>query len=58
MESFNNQFAGAADVSWYTTTDKYVAKFTMKSSKVTAHFDREGKPVWLLPVTLQTLNYL
>src|SRR5688572_19892279 len=42
MESFNNQFAGAADVSWYTTTDKYVAKFTMKSSKVTAHFDREG----------------
>jgi hypothetical protein len=42
MESFNNQFAGAADVSWYSTADKYVAKFTMKASKVTAHFDREG----------------
>lgn len=42
MESFNNQFAGAADVSWYSTPDKYVAKFTMKASKVTAHFDKEG----------------
>ena len=42
MESFNKEFVGAADVSWYHTEDKYVAKFTMKSSKVTAHFDREG----------------
>lgn len=42
MESFNKEFVGAADVSWYHTADKYVAKFTMKASKVTAHFDREG----------------
>ena len=42
MESFNKEFVGAADVSWYHTADKYVAKFTMKTSKVTAHFDRDG----------------
>ncbi len=42
MESFNKEFAGAADVSWYSTSENYVAKFTMKASKVTAHFDREG----------------
>lgn len=44
MESFKKEFVGASDVSWYTTENKskYVAKFTMRESKVTAHFDREG----------------
>lgn len=42
MDAFNKEFVGASDVSWYSTADKYVAKFTIKSSKVTAHFDREG----------------
>lgn len=42
MDSFNKEFVGAEDVSWYSTKDKYVAKFTMRESKVTAHFDREG----------------
>lgn len=42
MEAFKKEFVGASDVSWYSTADKYVAKFTMKASKVTAHFDREG----------------
>ena len=43
MESFEREFAGAANVTWYTgQKDNYVAKFTIKSSKVTAHFDNEG----------------
>ncbi len=42
MDAFNKEFVGASDVSWYSTADKYVAKFTIKASKVTAHFDREG----------------
>lgn len=42
MDTFNKEFVGASDVSWYNTNDKYVAKFTMKSSKVTAHFDNDG----------------
>lgn len=42
MDAFNKEFAGAEDVSWYSTKDKYVAKFTIKASKVTAHFDSEG----------------
>ena len=43
MESFEREFAGAANVTWYTgAKENYVAKFTIKSSKVTAHFDRDG----------------
>ncbi|RPE13330.1 hypothetical protein EGT74_07320 [Chitinophaga lutea] len=42
MDAFNKEFVGASDVSWYSTADKYVAKFTIKASKVTAHFDRDG----------------
>lgn len=43
IESFEREFAGAANVTWYEgTKDNYVAKFTIKSSKVTAHFDNDG----------------
>ncbi|MGX5819916.1 hypothetical protein ACWKWU_17095 [Chitinophaga lutea] len=42
LDAFKEEFAGAENVSWYSDQGKYVAKFTMKSSKVTAHFDREG----------------
>ncbi|WP_423736806.1 hypothetical protein [Chitinophaga caseinilytica] len=42
LESFKKEFATAESVSWYTTADKYVAKFTLHARKVTAHYDREG----------------
>lgn len=43
MDSFNREFAGAVNVSWYSTDKSHVAKFTVKESKVTAHFDNEGR---------------
>ncbi|RAJ10416.1 putative PepSY-like beta-lactamase-inhibitor [Chitinophaga skermanii] len=44
LNSFNQEFAGAAKVTWYANEDEksYVAKFDIKESRVTAHFDDEG----------------
>ncbi|WP_298714849.1 hypothetical protein [Chitinophaga sp.] len=51
LDAFKEEFAKAQDVSWYTTTDKYVAKFTLNARKVTAHYDRDG-------VLLATSRYI
>ncbi|ATL46341.1 hypothetical protein COR50_03655 [Chitinophaga caeni] len=44
MDTFNEEFVGASDVTWYTSDskDSYVARFTIKETKVTAHFDKHG----------------
>lgn len=42
--AFNESFAGATDVKWYTDDNKtYTARFTMLSNKVTAFFDSNGE---------------
>ncbi|WP_109695193.1 PepSY-like domain-containing protein [Chitinophaga deserti] len=43
LEAFKREFATAEDVAWYTTPDKFVAKFTMHARKVTAHYNKEGE---------------
>ncbi|MBO9152252.1 hypothetical protein ACFOTA_08545 [Chitinophaga sp. GCM10012297] len=40
--AFDRAFAGANNVSWYELSDNYMAKFTLNSRKITAHFDRAG----------------
>lgn len=40
--AFDRVFAGATDVRWYETDNNYMAKFTLKARKVTAHFDKDG----------------
>jgi Cu/Ag efflux protein CusF len=43
LATFNEQFAAATDVNWYASNeDNFVAKFTINSTKVTAHFDKNG----------------
>jgi hypothetical protein len=41
--TFNESFAGAKEVKWYTDDNKtFTAKFTMSNSKVTAFFNDDG----------------
>jgi hypothetical protein len=40
--AFDRVFAGAANVQWYETDNNYMARFTLRASKVTAHFDKDG----------------
>lgn len=43
MVTFNKEFAGASDVAWFNTEESTVAKFSLKNSKVTAHFNKAGE---------------
>lgn len=43
LATFNKEFAGAADVTWFNTEESIVAKFSLKDSKVTAHFNKAGE---------------
>ncbi|MRG47987.1 hypothetical protein GFS24_22900 [Chitinophaga sp. SYP-B3965] len=43
MVTFNQEFAGASDVAWYNSDEGTVAKFVLKNSKVTAHFNKAGE---------------
>lgn len=41
--TFNESFAGATDVKWYTDDNRtFTAKFTMSNTKVTAFFKEDG----------------
>ncbi|MBO9729071.1 MAG: hypothetical protein J7623_10595 [Chitinophaga sp.] len=41
--TFNESFAGATEVKWYTDDNKtFTAKFTMSNTKVTAFFKEDG----------------
>lgn len=43
MVTFNKEFAGASDVAWFNAEETIVAKFSLKNSKVTAHFNKAGE---------------
>lgn len=43
MATFNKEFTGASDVAWYNSGEGTVAKFSLKNSKVTAHFNKAGE---------------
>lgn len=43
MATFNKEFSGASDVAWYNSEEGTVAKFSLKNSKVTAHFNKAGE---------------
>jgi hypothetical protein len=43
MATFEKEFSGASDVAWYNSEEGTVAKFILKNSKVTAHFNKAGE---------------
>ena len=42
LNGFREEFGNIADVSWHKTDNSFVARFSLKASKVTAHFDEDG----------------
>lgn len=42
LEGFRQEFGNISQVNWYKAADNFVAKFSLNTSKVTAHFDAEG----------------
>ncbi len=42
LTAFHEKFSTTSNVSWYKTKGGYIARFTLHSSKVTAHFDESG----------------
>jgi hypothetical protein len=42
LNAFREEFGNIQDVDWYQTENSYVAKFSLHTSKVTAHFTADG----------------
>lgn len=43
LNTFNREFAGASDVAWYPSDAGTVAKFSLKNTRLTAHFNKAGE---------------
>lgn len=43
LNTFNREFDGASNVTWYPSEEGTLVKFNLKDSKVTAHFSKAGE---------------
>ncbi|WP_343699884.1 hypothetical protein [Chitinophaga sp.] len=42
LDAFRQEFGNIEKVEWHKTDNSFVAKFSLNSSRITAHFDEDG----------------